>query len=57
VHIAVAVEGDAVMVVGLGAFIDSCPGEAFNSGLVVIDLGLDVGEAVRLLLSSQQSGS
>ena len=52
-HVPLAVEGDAMMVVGLRAFIDSRPGEAFNAGLVVIDLRLDVGEVVRLLLGGE----
>jgi len=51
VHGALAVEGDAVVVVGLRAFIEPGPGEALDAGLAVIDFGLDVGSAIGLLLS------
>jgi len=50
VHGALAVEGDAVMVVGLGAFIEPRPGEPLDARLVVIDFGPDIGKAVGLLL-------
>jgi hypothetical protein len=53
VHIAVTVESDAVMVVGLSAFVNSGPSEAFNAGLVVIDFSLDVGEAMGFLLACE----
>jgi len=51
VHGALAVEGDAMVVVGLGAFIEPRPGEPLDARLIVIDLSLDIGKAVGLLLS------
>jgi len=56
VHIAVAVEGDTMMIVGLRAFIEPRPGEAFNTGLIVIDLSLNIGEAMGFLLCGFQRG-
>jgi hypothetical protein len=53
VHIAVAIEGDAVMVIGLGAFINPDPGKPLDAGFVVIDLGLDVGETGSGFLGSE----
>jgi len=52
-HVPLAVEGDAVVVVGLAALVKPLPGEAFNALLEVPDFGLDVGEAVRFLLSGE----
>jgi hypothetical protein len=49
-HAALAVEGYAVMVVGLAAGVKACPSEALDTGLVIIDFGLDVGKAVGFLL-------
>ena len=52
-HGALAVEGDAMVVVGLGAFIESCPGEPFDALFVVADFSLDVGEVVGFLLGGE----
>jgi len=54
-YVPLAVECDAVMVVGLAAFVKPLPGEAFNALLEVPDFGLDVVEAVGFLLSGEQS--
>ena len=51
VYAALAIDGDAVMAVGLAAGVESLPGGAADAPLEVLDLGLDVGLAVPLLLS------
>ena len=53
VHAPLAVEGDAVVVVGLAALVKTGPGEALNARLIVIDLSLDIGETVGLLLGGE----
>ena len=50
VHAALSVEGDAVVIIGFAAFIEAGPGKALDTRLVVIDLGLNIREAVGLLL-------
>jgi len=53
VHGALAVEGEAMVVVGLGAFVEAGPRKSFDALLVVIDCGLDVGEAVGFFLGGE----
>ena len=53
-HAALSVEGDAVMVVGLGASVEPFPGEPFDALLKVIDFSLNIGEGRRALLGSEQ---
>jgi len=54
VHIAITIERDAVVVVGLRAGIDTSPGQAFDALLEIPNLSLDVGEAVGFLLGCCQ---
>ena len=53
VHGSLAIEGDAMVVVGLAALVKSSIAKSFNALLIVIDLSLYVGEAMWFLLSGE----